>query len=103
MVEGQALIVQNGFPVGQHLPGLRLNIPGYQAARDGVQGDLPGAEQEVTHADGVIVGTGGRCNVGGFDDGFCSHDWGTAPSFSSAFASTGQGAGRNLSIEEWPE
>src|ERR1022692_1543118 len=58
--ERQLLVVQNHLHVFQHTLGLDLDIAGNQAAVGGADGNLTGAEQQVTDAHGLIIGAYGR-------------------------------------------
>ena len=55
----QALVVQNRLHVLQHAFGLRLDIAGDEVAGGRLNGNLPGAEQQVAGADAMVVGADG--------------------------------------------
>ena len=68
--KGQALVIEDALHVLQHAARLVLDVAGDELAVGRIERNLPGAEQQVTDADGVIVGANGRRALGGFDDGF---------------------------------
>jgi len=103
--KGQPLIVEDALHVFQHAAGLVLDVAGDELAGGRIDGNLPGAEQEVANADGVVVGTNGRRALGGFDDGFshaagelnrggrkCQKDFGRTDYFFSALATASSSA-----------
>ena len=71
--ERQLLVVENRLHVLQHALGLRLDVAGDRDCRRRVDRNLPGAEQQVADAHGVIVRADGGGRFCGFDDGFRGH------------------------------
>ena len=55
MGKGQFLVVQDGLDVLQRAFGLRFDVAGNQIAIGRINRDLPGAEQEVADAHGMVI------------------------------------------------
>lgn len=68
VVEGELLVVEDGFDIFENAFGLGLDVAGNKIAGGGIEGDLAGAEEQVAHANGVAVRTDGRSGFGGFYD-----------------------------------
>ena len=67
------LVVEDRFDVLQHALGLGLDVAGNEVTGGGIERDLPGAEQQVAEAHGVIVWADGCGRFRRFDDGFGWH------------------------------
>lgn len=72
--EGEALVVEDGFNVQEDTFGLSRDVAGDEVASGGVERDLAGTKEEVTDADGVVVGTDSGGGLGRFDDDFLRHN-----------------------------
>ena len=71
--KGEFLVVENRLYVLQHAFGLHLDVAGDEVAVSGIDGNLPGAKQQVADADSMVIRPDGCGRFRGFDDGFGGH------------------------------
>src|SRR5207302_8175806 len=66
--EGKLLIVENGFDVFEHSLGLGFDVAADQVPRGRVERNLARAEEQIPHANGMVVWSGRRGRLGWLDN-----------------------------------